>query len=174
MAATGAVRVLDLKSYYEQTPVDQPPDPALYRNVAEIFSEAVIEDAALTPETREALESAEERLSWDAPIHSVADVEALPIAARWLNIKPSRFGSIAELFGCLDYCHEHGIRMYGGGQFELGAGRGQIQALASLFYPDAPNDVAPSGYNAPEPQAGLPRSPLEPPAAPAGFSWTPL
>ena len=32
----------------------------------------------------------------------------------------------------------------------LGVGRAQIQALASLFYPNAPNDVAPPGYNAPE------------------------
>ena len=34
--------------------------------------------------------------------------------------------------------------MYGGGQFELGHGREQIQRLASLFYADGPNDVAPS------------------------------
>jgi hypothetical protein len=50
--------------------------------------------------------------------------------------------------------------MYAGGQFELGVGRAQIQALASLFYPDGPNDCAPAAYNAPEPSAGLPASPL--------------
>ena len=37
--------------------------------------------------------------------------------------------------------------MYGGGQFELGPGRRQIQKLASVFYADGPNDVAPSEYN---------------------------
>ena len=52
--------------------------------------------------------------------------------------------------------------MYGGGQFELGPGRGQIQYLASLFHPDGPNDVAPKGYNAPEPASGLETSPLPP------------
>ena len=51
--------------------------------------------------------------------------------------------------------------MYAGGQFELGVGRAQIQALASLFYPGGPNDCAPGGYNAPEPTAGLPVSPLD-------------
>jgi hypothetical protein len=61
--------------------------------------------------------------------------------------------------------------MYGGGQFELGPGRGHIQYLASLFHPDAPNDVAPGGYNEREPQAGLPVSPLGPAAAPTGFRW---
>ncbi len=61
--------------------------------------------------------------------------------------------------------------MYGGGQFELGYGRGQIQALASLFYADTPNDVAPGVYNESEPRPGLPASPLEPPVRPIGFSW---
>jgi hypothetical protein len=39
-------------------------------------------------------------------------------------------------------------------------GRDQIQHLASLFHPDAPNDVAPGAYNDPQPRAGLPVSPL--------------
>ena len=38
--------------------------------------------------------------------------------------------------------------LYGGGQFELGIGRVQIQELASLFHPDMPNDVAPAAFNA--------------------------
>ena len=40
---------------------------------------------------------------------------------------------------------ERGIEMYGGGQIELGVGRGQIQLLASLFHPDGVNDIAPVG-----------------------------
>jgi hypothetical protein len=58
--------------------------------------------------------------------------------------------------------------MYGGGQFELGVGRPQIQRLASVFYPDGPNDVAPSEYNAGGPRPGLPQSPLPAPSGP-GF-----
>jgi hypothetical protein len=50
--------------------------------------------------------------------------------------------------------------MYGGGQFELGRGRRQIQTLASVFYPDTPNDVAPAEYNLGGPRPGLPSSPL--------------
>jgi hypothetical protein len=50
--------------------------------------------------------------------------------------------------------------MYGGGMGELGIARGQIELLASLFHPDTPNDVAPRGYNAPEPSPGLPVSPM--------------
>ena len=55
--------------------------------------------------------------------------------------------------------------MYGGGQFELGIGRTQIQELASLFHPDMPNDVAPAEFNQPELPRGVQPSPLPPPRA---------
>jgi hypothetical protein len=171
LASTGAVDSVDLKGAYKGTIVDQPPDPALYRRVAEGLPEAWIEDPALTPETEPVLAPHRERITWDAPIHSVADIEALPFPPRTINIKPSRFGSIEALFDTYDYLAERGIGAYGGGQFELGPGRGQIQYLASLFHPDAPNDVAPSAYNETEPRPGLPESPLEPSISPAGFRW---
>jgi hypothetical protein len=158
IAETGRVRVLDLKGQYHGTPVDQPPDARLYRSVAETFPDAIIEDPKLTDETREALRGAEERLSWDAPIHAVGDIEER--TPRYVNIKPSRFGTVERLFDAIDYCNANTITMYGGGQFELGPGRPQIQALASLFYADSPNDVAPSVYNEGGPRPGLPRSPL--------------
>ena len=88
---------------------------------------------------------------------------------RHLNIKPSRFGPLSRLFECIDASLERGVELYGGGQFELGVGRAQIQEIASLFYPDTPNDVAPPAYNSPEPVAGLPQSPLPPPPRRAGF-----
>ena len=169
IAATGRVRVLDLKGQYEGTVVDQPADERLYRSVVREFPEAIIEDPKLTPETREALRGSEERWSWDAPIHSADDIAER--APRFCNIKPSRFGTLERLLAAIDHCNAHGIAMYGGGQFELGPGREQIQRLASLFYPDAPNDVAPSGYNAIEPADGLPVSPLKPSPAPTGFYW---
>jgi hypothetical protein len=171
LVALGAVDSVDLKGAYKGTVVDNPPNPELYRLVAEAFPHTWIEDPALTPETDAVLEPHRDRITWDAPIHSVADVQALPFAPRMLNVKPSRFGTLERLFDAYDYCGDRGIGTYGGGQFELGVGRGQIQYLASLFSPDAPNDVAPSGFNSAEPRAGLPASPLEPRIAPAGFRW---
>jgi hypothetical protein len=162
VAATGRVRVLDLKGQYEGTPVDQPADARLYRSVVAAFPDAIIEDPKLTAETREALRGSEERWSWDAPIHSAGDIaERDP---RFCNIKPSRFGTVRRLFDAIDHCNARGIVMYGGGQFELGPGRPQIQALASLFYADSPNDVAPADYNTGGPRLGLPQSPLSPQA----------
>ena len=93
IASTGRCAVLDFKSFYTGTPVDLAPDPVLYRSAAELFPDAVLEDAALTEETRVALAGALTGLSWDAPIHSLADVDALTIPPRFLNIKPWRFGS---------------------------------------------------------------------------------
>jgi hypothetical protein len=160
LAATGRVRVLDLKGQYEGTSVDQPPDARLYRSVVGAFPDVIIEDPRLTEETREALRGSESRWSWDAPIHSAQDIaERSP---RYCNIKPSRFGSVRRLLDAIDYCNAKSISMYGGGQFELGPGRGQIQALASLFYADAPNDVAPADYNVGGARPGLPQSPLPP------------
>jgi L-alanine-DL-glutamate epimerase-like enolase superfamily enzyme len=171
LAATGAVESVDLKGAYRGTVVDQPPDPALYRLVAGAFPDAWIEDPALTPETEPALDGARDRITWDAVIHSVADIEALPFPPRAINIKPSRFGSVRRLVDAYDHCAERGIAPYGGGQFELGPGRGQVQYLASLFHPDAPNDVAPGGYNQSEPLDGLPQSPLPVAASEVGFRW---
>jgi L-alanine-DL-glutamate epimerase-like enolase superfamily enzyme len=169
LAAAGNVDVVDLKGAYHGTTVDNPPNPELYRRVAEGFPDAWIEDPALDPETDAVLEPHRARITWDAPIHSWADVEALPFAPRCLNSKPSRFGSVERLFEFYDRTSERGISLYGGGQFELGVGRGQIQLLAGIFHPDGSNDVAPGGYNAPDPVPGLPVSPLDPSPMPTGF-----
>jgi L-alanine-DL-glutamate epimerase-like enolase superfamily enzyme len=171
LVATGAVDSVDLKGFYKGTPVDVVTDPELYRKVAEAFPAAWIEDPDLTPETDPILAPHRDRITWDAPIHSIADIEALPFAPRMVNIKPSRFGSLRALCAAYDYCAERGIGAYGGGQFELGPGRGHIQYLASLFHPDTPNDVAPSGFHSHEPPPGLPESPLPPSPAPTGFRW---
>jgi hypothetical protein len=41
-----------------------------------------------------------------------------------------------------------------------------------LFHADAPNDVAPSGYNEEDPPGDLPASPLTPRPEATGFRWT--
>jgi hypothetical protein len=154
------VRVIDFKAHYEDAEVAGSATPDLYRQVAEAFPEAILEDPAWTDETAEALDAARSRVSWDYPITGVESVCDLPFEPDWLNVKPSRFGSVESLFETIERCEERGISMYGGGQFELGVGRRQLHLLASLFYPESPNDVAPSEYNDPEPPEDLPASPL--------------
>lgn len=171
LVETGAVDSLDLKGFYKGTVVDVETDPVLYAKLIEAFPDAWLEDPDVNEETRPLLEPVRDRLTWDAPIHSIEDIEALPWAPKMVNIKPSRIGGLRDLCATYDYCAERGIGAYGGGQWELAVGRGQIQALASLFHPDTPNDTAPRGYNEADPPPGLPFSPLEPQLTPTGFRW---
>ena len=171
LVGTGAVDSVDFKGLYTGTVVDQPADPVLYERVVEAFPEAWIEDPKLTAEVDALLAAHRERFSWDAPIHSIEDIEALPYPPKMVNVKPSRLGGLRNLLDAYDYCAEREIGNYGGGQFELGIGRGQNQYLASLFHADAPNDVAPVGFNLSDPPAGMPSSPLAPAPAALGFRW---
>jgi hypothetical protein len=173
LVGTGAIDSVDFKSLYRGTIVDQPPDPLLYERVVNAFPDAWIEDPDVeTPGTAAVLEGHHDRITWDAPIHSIADIEALPFPPKMVNLKPSRIGGLPKLCATYDYCAEHGIGAYGGGQFELGPGRGQAQYLASLFHPDTPNDLAPVGFNQDDAPAGLPSSPLPPAADAVGFRWS--
>jgi hypothetical protein len=172
LEATGAVDSIDFKAHYRGTIVDQAPDPILYSRVLAAFPDAWIEDPdVVTPGTATALAEHHDRVTWDAPIHSIADIEALPFPPRMVNLKPSRLGGLPPLCAAYDYCDEHGIGAYGGGQFELGPGRGQAQYMASLFHPDTPNDLAPVGYHQNDPPPGLPTSPLDPEPDQVGFRW---
>jgi hypothetical protein len=169
IAELAAVRVLDLKGMYVGTPVDVDTDPELYAAVAERFGDAYLEDPDINDETRPVLEPYADRVTWDAPLHSLADVQER--ARKAINSKPSRFGSLRELLSVYEYCERDGIAIYGGGQGELQCGRGQIQYLASLFHPDTPNDVAPSGYNDPAVPSGMATSPMDPAPSEVGFRW---
>jgi hypothetical protein len=137
--------------------------------VAGAFPEAYLEDPDLNEETRGILEPHMGRVTWDANLHSLADVREHAIEA--INSKPSRFGSLEELLAVYGHCEREGIAIYGGGQGEVECGRGQIQYLASLFHPDTPNDTAPSGYNDPGVPAGMPESPMDPVPSKTGFRW---
>ena len=172
LAATGAVDAIDFKGHYRNQLADVPTDPELYRRIAETFTDVWLEDPDLSvPEADEALASHRDRITWDGPIHTVADVEALPFAPRALNVKPSRSGYWRDLLDIYDYCEREGILAYGGGQTELDVGRGHIQLLASIFHPDTPNDVAPSGYDHRVfPETGLESSPLDPRPEPMAFA----
>ena len=171
LARLDCVDVIDLKGRYRNANVTMLPEAGLYRRVIEGLPGAWIEDPAIDGETAALLEQHRDRISWDEPISSVQDIEALPWQPRILNLKPARFGSVRALFDAYDHCAAHGIGAYGGGMFEQGPGRGQLQYLASLFHPATPNDVAPAGYNLPSPSPGLQRSPLAPEPHASGFGW---
>jgi L-alanine-DL-glutamate epimerase-like enolase superfamily enzyme len=172
LAATGAVAIIDLKGQYPpQAPIAMAPDPGLYKRLASGFQDAWLEDPGLTAETRSVLYPYRERITWDVPVRTQDDVAQLPIPPRAINIKPARHGTLRSLFDVYDYCAEHAIATYAGGMGEIGPGRGQNQYLASMFHPDAPNDIAPIAYNDHELPPDLPTSPLDPAPSAIGFQW---
>lgn len=160
LVATHAIDTIDFKSFYKGTVVDIETDPALYKKVLNAFPTAWIEDPEVSDATRFIVEPYAEHVTWDAPLHTAADILAMPFKAKMINVKPSRFGSIQELFRVYDLCEKEGISMYGGGQFELDVGRTHIQYLASLFHPDTPNDVSPIEYHLDRLSEGLPSTVL--------------
>ena len=147
LARLGRVDVVDFKGAYSKAIVDQKLDTDLYRRVLAGLPDVWLEDPHRDPAALELLEGFWERVTWDAPIHSIDDVRALAHAPRMLNIKPSRCGTLEKYLELIDYCESQNIAMYAGGQFELAEGRQLIQQLAGIFHPDAPNDIAPVQFN---------------------------
>ena len=172
VAATGAVDTIDFKGHYGFEVEDPEALGALYDRVLAAFPDALPRGPA-RPARDRASGSRDhvERVSYDAPIRSAEDIGATPLPARVVNVKPSRIGSLRALFEVYARCARERRPMYGGGMGELGVGRGQIELLASLFHPDAPNDVAPSAYNEDDPAGELPASPLAPRPEATGFRW---
>jgi hypothetical protein len=171
VADTGAVDVVDFKGRYGLPVEDEAALLAMYEAVLARFGDAILEDPHDLPEVAALVAPHAARVSFDAPIATAGDVETAAFGARTVNVKPSRIGSVEALLDVYAYCERNGIAMYGGGMGEVGVARGQIELLAALFHPDAPNDVAPSDYNLPELPAGLPPSPLTPPRGVPGFRW---
>jgi hypothetical protein len=169
VAATGAVEIVDFKGRYGMEVGELPALLTMYERIVAAFPDALLEDAHDLPEVTERLAPAAHRISYDAPIQSLADIDAQPLAPRAVNIKPCRVGDVRTLLDLYDACQARGLIMYGGGMGELDVGRGQIQLLAALFHADAPNDIAPSGYDELDPEPGLPESPLTPDPEPTGF-----
>jgi len=170
---TGAVRILDLKGWYEGTDVDVEADPELYRDVFAAFPAEIVEDAAFTPETRPLVEPQADRLSFDYPIDGVESLESLPVEPGWCNIKPSRFGTLESLFETIAYCEERGIELYGGGQFELASGRTAIQTLArrALLPRRAERRGSPRVQRPESSSPPYPMSPIRPDRDAVGFEF---
>ena len=156
LAGLRCVETVDFKGRYELPVEDEDALVAMYRTVLDAFPSALLEDPHELARVQALLGPVRDRISLDAPIRTPADVGAM----RTVNVKPSRVGGLQPLFALYEWCDANGVAMYGGGMGELGVGRSQIELLAALFHPDAPNDVAPSAFNAPELADGLPSSPL--------------
>src|SRR5919108_4746621 len=77
---------------------------ALYDRVLAAFPDAYLEDPHDLPEAARRLGDHVERVSYDAPIHTAEDIDATPLPARVVNVKPSRIGSLRALFEVYARC----------------------------------------------------------------------
>jgi hypothetical protein len=93
VAATGAVEIVDFKGRYGLETGELPDLLAMYERVIAAFPGALLEDAHDLPEVTELLRPEGHRISSDAPIHCVQDLEATPLPPGAVNIKPSRVGA---------------------------------------------------------------------------------
>jgi hypothetical protein len=167
------VATVDLKGQYRGAFQGPAADAHLYRRVAECLPGVWIEDPEWNDVTAAALAPHAERVTWDAPIHSLDDLLSRPNPVRATSVKPSRFGTWKRLLAVYEHCEANGVAMYSGGQFELDLGRDQIQYLSAMFHPDGPNDCAPRVFNAAELPPRLPVSPLGVAPAATGFALAP-
>jgi hypothetical protein len=149
VAATGAVEIVDFKGHYNLEIGDEAKLLAMAESAIAAFPDALLEDGHDLPGVTDLLKPHEHRISYDAPIHTVADLDATPLRPRAVNIKPCRVGDLRSLFDLYAEVDRRGMIVYGGGMGELDVGRGQIQLLASLFHPDGPNDTAPAATTRP-------------------------
>ena len=77
LVATGAVHTIDFKGHYGME-VDRDALPGLYERLLAAFPDALIEDPHDLPEIAALVEPHAARVSYDAPIHTVADLDAVP------------------------------------------------------------------------------------------------
>jgi hypothetical protein len=158
----GRVRVVDLKGLlprYERRPCARPRAVPRHRRGAPRRSHR---GRLAGGRPARALAGAEDRLSFDAPIHSLADLDDLAARAAL-----AQHQAVALRHGARAARDDRGVRGARDPDVRRRPVRArpgplQIQRLASVFYPDGPNDVAPSAYNEGEPREGLPQSPLPP------------
>ena len=175
LVETGAVDSIDFKGAYKGTPVDVETDPAFYRRDRRGVPGRLARGPR--PRDRGRARGAASRTTTASPgtrrsTRSTTSSRMPRAAAARSTSSRRASASLEALFAGYDFCAERGMGAYGGGQYELGVGRGQIQYLAALFHPDAPNDIAPSGLRrarararpAREPAHARPRAHRLPPA----------
>ena len=143
----------------------------MYGHVIATFPDAILEDPHDLPAVREAIAPHADRVSYDAPITQVDDLDDdAGQPDRAVNVKPCRTGSLRRAARALRALRgRRASRCTAAGWASSASRAARSSCSASLFHPDGPNDVAPSSFNGPDPPEGLPTSPLPPRPEATGF-----
>jgi hypothetical protein len=143
---------------------------ALYDHVLAAFPDAYLEDPHDLPESRERLGDHLERVSYDSPIRSADDIGATPLAARVVNVKPSRIGSLRALFDVYARCAREGGRCTAAAwaSWAWAAGRSSCSPRCSTRRAQRRGAER---LQRGRPGGELPASPLQPRPEATGFRW---
>ena len=140
--------------------------------IAEAFPDAWLEDPDLDrPRGARRARAPPDRITWDAPIHSVADIRGARRSRRGRSTSSRR--ASARSRRCSPATTS--ARQRGIGRLRRRPVRARRRpradpVLAALFHPDAPNDIAPGGLRRARSRARPARaSPLDPRPEPTGF-----
>lgn len=96
------------------------------------------------------------RVSLDGWVRSAEHLRRPPLPPAAINVKAPRVGGWMEALRILERCRGRGWAAYVGGMFEVGIGRWQARAFASLFTASAWNDLAPIRQEEASPYASTP------------------
>ena len=150
LASLACVDVVDMKGHYRNATVAMDPDPDLFRRVFERLPGAWIEDPRWPTTSSGCSTGTKNRITWDEPIHSVGDIEALPWPPHMLNLKPARFGSVRRLFDAYDYCAARGIGAYGGAcsskGLDVGSSGTWLRCSIPMVRTTSPRGVQPAAF----------------------------
>jgi hypothetical protein len=146
LAASRRIVVLDFK---------RESDPDQVRLAHSAMPDAWLEDPPAEAVTLDPRGGWRDRVALDGYVLAAVDLDDPEIRPAAVNVKAPRVGGWIEALRCLEECRRRGLHAYVGGMFEVGPGRRQAHVLASLFTPEAWNDVAPISAVA----AGASRSP---------------
>lgn len=161
LAATRRVVVLDFK---------RGADPDQVRLAHAAMPDAWLEDPPAEAVTLDPRGGWRERVALDGYVLAAVDLDDPEIPPAAINVKAPRVGGWIEALRCLEECRRQGLHAYVGGMFEVGPGRRQSGVLASLYTPEAWNDVAPISIAAADAELS---SPLELTERYAGFAAEP-
>ena len=164
LLGTGAVHTIDFKGQYELQVEDAKALAALYELLIEAFPDALLEDPHDLPEITPLVEPHAARVSYDAPIHTVADLDAVPSPPGPSTSSRAGSASSAISSSSTPPARTRGLAMYGGGMGELGVARGQIQLLAVALPPRRAQRHRPARLQRARPRRRAPGQPAGPAA----------
>ena len=148
--------------------VDVDTDPGFYRRSPRRARRVARGPRPDRPRGRRGARAPPHRITWDAPIHSVADIATSLSPRKTVNVKPSRFGSTEALFAAYDYCAERGIEITAAARWSSASAAARSRSSPRSSIPTASTTSRRRATTGPSSRRDCQPSPLDPDPSPPG------